>query len=147
MKKHLFISAILLILAFNISAQEKEAELSDEFGWIPCEDFRTRIDNFMVDLINRPDARGYVITYDGKYRGKLPVFGETKLRTQTMIQHFKFRKFPMNRVMFISGGYREDHTNRLYIVPKGAEPPKPEPTLDDMKYRKGKLVGVICNEG
>lgn len=147
MKKHLFNFLIVITLAIAVSAQKKEAELYDEFGYIECEDLRQRLDMFMVELINRPDARGYFITYDGKYRGKLPVFGETHFRTQMMIEHFKFRNFPMNRVMFINGGYREDYINQLFIVPKGAKPPKPEPTLDEIKYRKAELVGIICNEG
>jgi hypothetical protein len=159
MKKQLFSFLLLLLLFSSVSAQDKEARLVDEFGRIQCEDLRMRLDNFLVNLQNSPQSRGHIIVYDGKhsfydYRKKdpkleyrLPIFGEATLLTQQMLTHFKFRKFPPEKYLFITGGFRENYTVEFWIVPKGVKPPTPSPTLDEIKYRKGKLVGVICEEG
>lgn len=147
MKKHLFSFLIVLTFAFGISAQEKEAELYDEFGVITCEHIRKQLDLFIIELNNRPNSYGYVITYDGRYEGKLSVWGETYFLTNQIIRHFKHRNFPLNRILFVNGGFRENYIRKFYIVPKRTKPPKPKPTLDKMRYRKGKLKGIICNEG
>jgi hypothetical protein len=45
------------------------------------------------------------------------------------------------RIVVINGGYREEWTAELWIVPKGATPPNPSPTLaaKDIRFRKGKI--------
>ena len=159
MKKQLFSFLLTLFFALNISAQNKEARKFDEFGNAQCEDLRMRLDNFLFELQNNPQSKGYVIVYDGKHyyydysRGRnpkikyqLPVLGEATLLTHQMLKHFKFRVGPSDRYLFISGGYRENYTVELWVVPTGAKPPKPTPTLEDIKYRNGKLRGIICGE-
>ena len=160
MKKFLFSFLILVSFSISVSAQNKEAQKLEEFGNIQCEDLRARLDLFLIELQNNPQSRGYVIVYDGKHysydysRGwkpkikyQLPVFGEATLLTQQMLNHFKHRQVPSDRYLFLSGGYREYYTVELWVVPKEAKPPKPTPTLNEIKYRKGKLVGIICEEG
>jgi hypothetical protein len=58
-----------------------------------------------------------------------------------------FRRFPKEKVLFISGGFRENHTVELWVVPNGANPPKATPTLESMKYRKGKPVNMCESLG
>lgn len=158
--KHKFFTVFsILLFAFNVDAQNKEMRKFEEFGNIQCGDLRTRLDLFLIELQNNPQSKGFVIVYDGKHysydysRGgnpkikyQLPVFGEATLLTQQMLNHFKYRNFPSDRYLFISGGYRENYTVELWVVPTGAEPPKPTPTANEIKYRKGKLKGIICGE-
>ena len=159
MKRKTFSIFLILSFVFSVSAQNKEARQIDEFGNIPCGDLRHRLDSFLVELQNNPQSRGYVIVYDGKHyscnysRGRnpeikyqLPVFGEATLLTQQMLKHFKFRNVSPDSYLFISGGYRENYTVELLVVPTGAKPPKPTLTADEIKYRKGKLMEIICGE-
>ncbi|MDQ3635995.1 MAG: hypothetical protein M3405_16050 [Acidobacteriota bacterium] len=108
----------------------------------------------MIKIQNRPDTYGYVIIYDGKYAYRpynlnekiplktyLPFFGETNYRTHQIMRHFTLRAFPSNRILFINGGIKEIYQINLWIISKGATPPKPMPTLDKMAYRKGKIEG------
>ncbi|MDQ3748426.1 MAG: hypothetical protein M3367_05320 [Acidobacteriota bacterium] len=158
--RNLSFSLIFFIfLAFSASAQTKEARKIDEFGVIPCGDFRSRLDNFLAKLQNELRSKGFVIVYEGKYsyqiydqypktklKTYLPAFGESNYRTQIMMNHFKFRNFPSDKYLFISGGYRENHAVELWIIPNGATPPKPTPTLDKINYRKGKPIKIDCGE-
>ena len=159
-KKQLHILILVVSLVSSILAQTKEARKIDEFGSIPCEELRARLDSFLSELQNNPQTKGFVIVYEGKYfypdfnkyppekiKTYLPAFGEAQLRTQAFINHFKWRNFPSDRYLFISGGYREKHTVEFWIVPNGAKPLRPSPTLDKMKFRKGKPERITCEEG
>ena len=158
MKKQLFSFLLALFFALNLSAQSKGARKTEELNSLyNCEDLQLRLDAFVVHLQNEPKARGYLFVYEGKYsqyvydrkgnskvKTYLPTFAEANLRTQVIFNHFKFRGFPIDRILLISGGYREEHSIEFWIVPNGAKPPKPSPTLDEIKYRKGKPL-VFCS--
>lgn len=152
MKKQLFSFLLLITLAFSVSAQENESRKIDEISSLWRSETLRNVDNFLFELQDDPKAMGFVIFYEGKYltRDKnsktkmlYPKYGETSCRVQAIRDHIKLRRtFPINRVLFIDGGFREEQTTELWIVPNNAELPKPSPTLDTMKYRKGK---PFCN--
>jgi hypothetical protein len=156
MKRITVIFAIILLAVVSLASQVPQAELIDEFGWVSCEDLRARLDTFLAVLSNKPGAMGLVYVYEGKYEVvvydkkdrrtevRLPVIGEAAHRTNIFRVHFGFRKFDPNRYLFIDGGYRENFTVQLWIVPNGATPPPAKPTQGRMKYRKGKFAAVEC---
>lgn len=159
MRKILF-SLVFLFLFINIFAQNKEARKIDEFGVVPCEEFRARLDSFLSELQIAGQSKGFIIVYEGnysyriydqypntKFKTYLPSFGESNYRTQVMINHFKFRNFDPSKYLFISGGFREKHEIEFWIVPNGVKPPKASPTLDKIKYRKGKPIKINCDDG
>jgi hypothetical protein len=152
-----------VFFAFLVTASAQEAEKLDSFGEVPCEELRGRLDNFLVHLRNEPSAKGFVIVYEGKYsrpvykrnqqpeyKDFLPAVGEAKYRRQVMASHFRYRKFSVDgtsiadRISIVDGGFRENFTAEFWIVPSGTEPPKPTPTLDKIKYRKGKPAKIVC---
>ena len=161
MKTRIFSFLLIFSFVISVAAQTKEARKIDEFGSIECEELRARLDNFLSELQNTPQAKGFLIVYEGKYfqrvydrfpdekiKTYLPAFGEANYRTQVFLNHFKFRNSSSpDSYLFVSGGYRENHTVEMWIVPNGTIPPKPTPTLDKMKYRKGKPLKIVCNEG
>ncbi len=53
---------------------------------------------------------------------------------------------PSEKIVFIEAGFREKLTIEFWLVPLGAEPPKPNPTLKKMKYQKGKPLD-LCSSG
>lgn len=154
-------SILFLIMSFAVIsfAQYTEARNVDEFGNIYCDDYLARIDVLLVELKNSPDSKEYIFVYEGKtrmalydknnkYAGEkyiLPHFGQALKTIETMKKRMKLYRVDMKRLFFIKGGFRKNFTVDLWIVPKGAPPPKPTPTLNKMKYRKGKPSGFCLS--
>lgn len=153
MKKRLFSFLFLLTLVVSAAAQ-KPAE-SRKFEKIDsadgCEYQRSVVDNFFIQLQNNPEFTGFIIYYEGKYVAEnyndkvkktkyvLPRYGEANSRIQIIRDHIRLRRFDRDRILFINGGYREEFKIEFWLVPDGAELPKPTPTLDKIQYRKGKV--------
>lgn len=153
MKRQLSIFLLLLLLFSSISAQEKESKLIDGLTSLWQSEALRTVDNLLFKLQDNPEAIGFVISYEGKYaiyEGKklkkkllLPKYGETSCRIQAIRNHIKERrKFPIDRILFVDGGFREEQEIEFWIVPENAEFPKLTPTLDKIQYGVGK---PFCN--
>lgn len=139
---------IFCFLYFSAFAQNKEAQKDGELpSYWECDNVIAVTDNFLLNLQNNPQSTGFVIFYEGKYADDvekskpkmlLPRRGEANFRVQIIRNHIKFRNFDPDRILFIDGGFREEHKIEYWIVPDGAKLPKPAPTLDNIEYRKGK---------
>ena len=159
MKKQFLSLLILLLFIFSVSGQTKDAQKIDEFGFANCDDYVARMDVFWIELSNLPEAKGYVFVYEGKSdistydrnsnrrREKyvLPKVGEAKARIRTMKKRLEYNNYSPERVVFMEAGFRDKYTVEFWLVPKGAIPPKPTPTLKKIKHRKGK-PGDFCAE-
>lgn len=131
-----------------VTAQRGAAKF-DEFGDTCCNDEKARLDNFAVQLQNEPTATGYIIFYGGRGYGylcghdgrRLPRRGEAEARASRLKPYITsaWANFDAARIVVVNGGYRERWTAELWIVPAGAEPPAPTPTLKpkDIKFRRG----------
>ncbi|HEV7645767.1 MAG TPA: hypothetical protein VGO50_17645 [Pyrinomonadaceae bacterium] len=127
-----------MLLHFPAAAQEKEAteadnpsgpgisRKTDEFGQFGECQRSARLDNFLVELMHEPEARGYIIFYLGK--DALPLEREVR-GTQLYLDYLKFRKFDESRITLMTA-YREKETTELWIVPPGGEIPHPSDTLE-----------------
>lgn len=110
----------------------------DEYGDIRFDDEKARLDNFAIELMNDPTAEGYLTCYGGR-RG---YEGEARRRCERAKDYVvTVRGLDAARVVLVDGGFREDLTVRLVIVPAGATPPAPSPTVDP-----GEVV-VLKNRG
>jgi len=168
--KILALICCVFVFAFDVSAQaegarekeeattmKEEATMTDIFGTFSCEDIKTRLENFHVILTEEPKLRGVIILYEGKQakyiynrEGKSairyipPSFGESAFLTQEMQEILIFKKLPIENFLFIDGGFRENFEVEFWIVPNGAKMPKPTPTLETIKYRKGVPLKIEC---
>lgn len=107
--------------------QRAEATKFDEYGNIAFNDEKARLDNFAIQLQNQPGAQGYIIAYGGR-RGRA---GEALRRAERAKDYLvNTRGIEAGRIVTVDGGYRETLTVELWIVPQGAEAPKPTPTVD-----------------
>jgi len=98
----------------------------DEYGNIAFNDEKARLDNFAIQLQNEPGAQGYIIAYGGR-RGRT---GEAQARADRAKDYLvNTRGLDPGRVVTVDGGYREDLTVELWIVPTGATPPTASPTV------------------
>ncbi|HVG29252.1 MAG TPA: hypothetical protein VM864_05975, partial [Pyrinomonadaceae bacterium] len=99
----------------------------DTYGNIPRNDVKARLDNFANELQNQPGSQGYIIAYGGR-RGPA---GEAQRRADFAKDYLvNTRGIDAGRLVTIDGGFQEEATTELWIVPTGATPPTASPTVD-----------------
>lgn len=99
----------------------------DEYGDIRFSDEKARLDNFAIQLLNDESARGHIIVY----AGRKATVAEAQIRANRALDYLTtVRKIDPQRVKAVDGGYREELTVHLYIIPSGAEPPESMPMID-----------------
>jgi len=164
MKKLILVFPLLLFFALSVFSQTEEAQKIDEFENPNCEEYLARTDAMMNVQGNNPNAKIYVIIYEGKqkravykkrkgyaddefvgYKSIFPTFGLANVSIKSMKKRLSLRKMALDNYVFVKGGFRENFGVEIWLVPPGAEPPKPMPTLEKMKYRKGKAKGFCLD--
>jgi hypothetical protein len=99
----------------------------DTYGNIPRNDVKARLDNFANELQNQPGSQGYIIAYGGR-RGPA---GEAQRRADFAKDYLvNTRGIDAGRLVTIDGGFKEEATTELWIVPTGATPPTASPSVD-----------------
>jgi hypothetical protein len=84
----------------------------DEFGAIPNDDVRGRLDNFFVALQSDPTATGYIVI-DGPKR-------DADRREALIRNHIRFRKFDATRINIVRGNTSAPSVyTKLYVIPAG----------------------------
>jgi hypothetical protein len=107
----------------------------DECNNCTFDDQKARLDNLAVELQNDPSTRGYVIAYGGRLS---PVGQVEKLMSRARDYLVTQRGIDASRLVVVNGGFREDDSVELWVVPSGASAPQPTPTVQagEIKRRK-----------
>ena len=107
----------------------------DECTNCTFDDQKARLDNLAVELQNDPSTRAYVIAYGGRMS---PVGQVEKLMSRAREYLVTQRGIDASRLSMVNGGFREDDSVDLWIVPSGASAPQPTPTVQagEIKRRK-----------
>ena len=121
-----FFFAATMIAVFALAASAQNASKFDEYGAVNTEDEMARLDNFTISLQNIPGATGYIIVYGGR---KSRVGDAKAVIKRTLNYLTKMRGMDAARIKAIDGGLKELPSRELWIVPEGAPPPKPSPTI------------------
>jgi hypothetical protein len=104
----------------------------DEYGNIRFNDEKARLDNFAIELQNDPTSQGYLICYGGR-KGRA---GEGAARCDRAKNYLvATRGIDASRVVTVDGGYKEDLSVELWVVPSGAAPPTASPTVDPSEVK------------
>jgi hypothetical protein len=90
------------------------------------DDQKARLDNLAVELQNDPTTRAYIIAYGGRMS---PVGQVEKLMTRAKDYIIRQRGIDASRLTIVNGGYREEDSVELWIVPSGAAAPQATPTV------------------
>jgi hypothetical protein len=99
----------------------------DEFPSIAFDDDKARLDNLAIELQNNPGSQGYIIAYSGR-RSRA---GEADRMSARAVEYLvSQRGLSRSRLVVVNGGYRESNTFELWLVPQGAEAPRPTPTAN-----------------
>ncbi|MDT7602394.1 MAG: hypothetical protein QOF61_391 [Acidobacteriota bacterium] len=104
----------------------------DQYGNIPRNDVKARLDNFANELQANPGAQGYIIAYGGR----VGPAGEAQRRADFAKDYLvNTRGIDAGRLVTIDGGFMEEATTELWIVPAGAQPPTASPTVDPSQVK------------
>ena len=106
----------------------------DEFPNLAFDDQKARLDNLAIQMQNEPSAQGYVIVYAG--RASRPGTAE-RLGARARDYLVQQRGIDPGRIVVVNGGYREEDYFEFWIVPQGAQPPQPSPTVQAGDVRPG----------
>ncbi len=127
--------AVCLLVAINVTtaaAQQDQARKFDEFTGANWESAMAHLDNFAVTLQNEPTALGVVIVYGGQRHRPL----EAKAWSSCLKDYLlKRRSIDPTRVRFLQGGYRDNLTVELWMVPAGQQIPAATPTIKSSGVR------------
>lgn len=139
----LLLTLLLALVCFGQATDETSLRQNtknpikvDDFGRTGDCETGGRLDNFLVRIQENPDATGYIITYQGK--NALPAAYEVSAYERIIRNHLAFRNFDASRVTFLNGGFREDLSTELWLVPSGANEPTPTDTVSAPVMPKGK---------
>jgi hypothetical protein len=112
-----------------VAAEEKKiivAREFDECNNCTFDDQKARLDNLAVELQNDPSTKGYIIAYGGRTS---PIGQVERLITRAREYLTKQRGIDDSRLVVVNGGFREEDSVELWIVPSGAAPPRATPTV------------------
>jgi hypothetical protein len=115
--------------------EQVEARKVDEYGKIKPVDENARLDNFAVELKADPTVQGYLITYGGR-RSQAGEARKAAARAKTYL--VKKRRLNAKRLATVDGGYREEASVELWLVPPGAQPPQATPNVDPSEVMPAK---------
>jgi hypothetical protein len=90
------------------------------------DDQKARLDNLAVELQNDPSTTTYLMAY----AGRTSRVGESaRLLARARDYLVTHRGVDASRITVINGGFREDDCVEVWVVPRGAAPPQPRPTV------------------
>jgi hypothetical protein len=112
-----------------VTAPERKVIVAREFD--ECnnctfDDQKARLDNLAVELQNDPSTRAYIIAYGGRTSPLAQVEILMKRARDYIIEQ---RGIDAARITTVNGGFREDDSVELWVVPSGAAPPQATPTI------------------
>ncbi len=109
------------------------AKRFDEFPSVAFDDDKARLDNLAIELQNNPTATGYIIAYSGR-RSRAGEADRMNARAADYLVNT--RGISRNRIIVLNGGWRENNSYEIWLVPQGAEPPRPTPTVDPNELQR-----------
>ena len=90
------------------------------------DDQKARLDNLSVELQNDPTTTTYLFAYAGR-TSKSGTAERLIARAKDYL--VMQRGIDASRIVSANGGYREEDSLEVWIVPRGAKPPQPRPTV------------------
>ena len=121
-----------------VTAPERKVIVAREFD--ECDnctfdDQKARLDNLAVELQNDPSTHAYVIAYGGRNSPLAQVEMLMKRARDYMVDK---RNIDASRLVIVNGGFREQDSVELWVVPAGAAAPRATPTVQagEVKPRK-----------
>ncbi|MEZ5426484.1 MAG: PEGA domain-containing protein [Pyrinomonadaceae bacterium] len=103
-----------------------ESILVDKFESKAFDDDKARLDNFVIELQNNPDAQAYIIMYQGTDRESMRTRTVDKLSKKTMDYLVNTKGVDPRRIVITQWGNRPSTEYELWLIPPGAPTPVPQ---------------------
>lgn len=113
----------------NVRPVEKTVIVGREFDTCcSCsnDDLKARLDNLAVELQNDPTTTTHIFAYGGRTS---PAGQANRLLQRASDYLVTQRGIDASRIVLVNGGFREEDCVEVWIVPRGAKPPQPTPTV------------------
>jgi len=121
-----------------VAALEKKVLVAREFdecNSCSLDDQKARLDNLAVELQNDPSTRGYILAYGGR----MSPLGKVKtLMSRSRDYLIMQRGIDASRIVVVNGGFREEDSVELWLVPSGVAAPMPTPTVQAGEVNPGR---------
>ena len=101
------------------------AAVIDEFGELPPDQESQRIAAAAASMGETNDKLFIIV-----YAGRTSVRGYTSATLKRALTELAKTEIEPTRIRTVDGGFREQPGFELWLVPEGAEPPRPTPTID-----------------
>jgi hypothetical protein len=98
----------------------------DEYGQITFNNEKARLDNYAAQLNYLSDSVGYIVVYPTSERSLSKSLRRARRARSYLV---RVRGVKPSHISVIEGGCREAFTIELYILPRTAPAPRPEPSL------------------
>lgn len=144
MRRSIKLIAIAICIVFTAPsytpAQVVDPVLIDKFGDVNCEDEMARLDNYAIELQNKPQTQALIIVY-GSSTGRR---NEAVARASRIKSYLvKLRGLNAQRIVTMNGGYQESLKIELWLMKAGTDlkqiQTSPTVQLKDVKFKKGKI--------
>jgi hypothetical protein len=110
--------------------ENENPHLFDKYNDIRYNDEKARLDPFATSIRNAPRSQGYYIFYGSPQE---PI-GVAEGRADRAKNYLLYRRnLNEGEIVLVNGGYRENMTFELWLVPEGAPRPTPTPTVPASK--------------
>ncbi len=96
------------------------------------DDQKARLDNLGIALQNDPATTAYIIAYGGRTSRA----GQADRLIDRAVDYIVTKRgVDKSRIVTLNGGFREEDCVELWLVPQGAKPPQPTPTVQAGEVR------------
>jgi hypothetical protein len=107
-------------------SSETNPEKLDEYSNLPSDDEAAHLDFFADKLFRHPRLRGQIVAYSDPRMAR----GSYLRRIHGIAKYLTYaRGIETNRIAVIDGGYKEQFSTELWLIPEGANPPTPSSKL------------------
>ena len=108
------------------TSSESKPEKLDEYSNLPTDDEAAHLDLFADKLLKQPGLLGQIVAYSDSQVPR----GYYLRRINGIARYLtNARGIETNRITVIDGGYKEQFSTELWLIPEGANPPTPIPHL------------------
>ena len=131
----------------NVPPPEKRIIVGREFDTCcscSSDDQKARLDNLAVALQNDPTTTTYLFAYGGRTS---PVGQADRLLSRARDYVVMQRGIDASRIVLVNGGFREEDCLEVWIVPRGATPPQPSPTVQPGDVRPSRPTPTRSGRG
>ena len=108
---------ILVLVGIALAQSEPEAYKFAEFGKMSNRGVNSKMNDFMIELVNNSNSQGYVISYGSPK--------DLSLRSTQLVAGIALLKLDSPRITFVNGRAEKTVRTVMWIVPLGAKPPAP----------------------